>query len=555
LGAHARRFATRTDIILLALGALLILAQWAYSWGDALPEELYTGMQARSLWQTGKTLEGTVWPALLPGWIGEGEGSLLAALAAPLVGLFGLHTWAVRLPLMALQIVCVLALWHLLRGAFSLCAARWGALLLAACPWTLLQARWALSWYLLPHLLLLATWMLCKRRPGWLLGGMVTLGLALYTGDAAWYIVPLYALWALAVPGCRRGVKPRWLLAGAAVFLLLALPVLGSLGQDAHAGDWVGLRPKPVTSNYGPRVPAQAGYGLQMLPFLRGDAHVATLHTDILSAVDGLIRRSVLQYAEDPGYTMAYLLPAYGTMQLFSVPLLLLGALWGLVRLRKRIAAGKVSCVCAEAAGQDETETREGARGAVCWLLAGWGIAALVFLLTHVGLPFSHYAALFYPALILTTGGILYVTRRVRFSPVLLAALYLAGLGAFLVTAYDPAPTFPGLDEALVCAAQSGMRRVAVTTRLYPNDNPGLVAALNAMWAFDLSPAYVRGEAASAGSLPYAQRFACLSFADTPPQPWTDTAYVLYGPEADLADPDAFAFTYAGDFVTLLPLP
>lgn len=75
----------------LAVGVLVRLVKLSSLPAGISAEEALVGVQAKSLWQTGGFLFGQGMTTQLAQWQGETTGPLLAALTAPLVGLFGMN--------------------------------------------------------------------------------------------------------------------------------------------------------------------------------------------------------------------------------------------------------------------------------------------------------------------------------------------------------------------------------------------------------------------------------------------------------------------------------
>ncbi|MDR3051408.1 MAG: glycosyltransferase family 39 protein [Oscillospiraceae bacterium] len=548
------RHGTLLACCLIAAGtALRLLAMLRMGESALLPEEIETAVQARSLWLSGKSLEGHPWPAMLPGLSAEGNGSLLTWLAMPLLALTGLAGFSQRLPMLLVQALGLYALWRTLRDALSPRAALWALGIAAVSPWALLQSGWAQSWALLPHLLMLAIWLFTRpcRRTACLLGGAILLALAMYTGDTAWFVAPLFVTAALAVLWARKAVTWRQTLAALGVWALVAAPALGAwtaqtfhlpghtvLGMYVeaterypHNSDWVTQDVKWDDDWHG----NQDWWPRERE--LRGrDPHIARLYEDVLSNLYRGVLTVAMQNVEDPASAVAVLDPEQGFLYLCSLPLMLLGA----VRLLSRLLARR---------------KRSPAAGTL-WAL--WGClagAALCFLLLHMRLAPAHYGVLFYPAVLLVAAGASYIARRLRFAGLPLAAVYAVALGLLLARTPDLGPTYPGLSDALAYAAAMDTPKTVVTTRLYPNDNPGRAAALQAIRAYGLDPAYVRGETQTPGQLPYAERFSYIYFPSYTQGFASDAAYVLYGSEAEQVDPAGFReiITF-GEYAVLLPL-
>ncbi|MCL2810824.1 MAG: glycosyltransferase family 39 protein [Clostridia bacterium] len=537
------RIETRTVALLIALGAALRIWQLFVARDAVLPEELRTILQARSLLADSKSLEGFPWPVILSGWGGEAEGALLIWLSMPLVALFGSTVLAVRLPMLLLSVFSLWVLWDLIRRAFSSRAAFWALLLAVVAPWQLMASRWPLTWQLLPYLLLISAWMLTKKRPAWFIAGMCVLGLSMYTFDAAWYTVPLLALlWAVLVAR-RRGVRLPVAAAGVAAFLLTAAPVLLALLQGSvafpHEHMLVGIEPRPVTSLFYLRAttPDQQGYGPQLLPFFKDSPGFASLFLQLSANGYKVLESTALQYTNAPIRTAAYLLPDWGFLYIFLIPLTFFGAVSFMARNKKRRHQPNLAAD----------------------LLVAWPLCALPFLLLFGELTPLHNAALLYPLLLCTACGARAMARRFRPISAALGLLCVAGALAFSVWGFDPAPTLPGLKDALAYAREQSAQQVVVTTYHVANESPARAAIANTMTVFDLDAAYVRGEREEPGMLPYRERFWHVSFlnnfvereegATFEADPLADAVYVMHHYEALMIDANRFVIEEFGEFV------
>ncbi len=551
-----------TIAALLCVGLLLRCAQLWIARGALLPEEIWTGLQADALLRSGRDLMGKPWPVTLAGWLGEPNGPLLSWLAMLPQAVFGRGALALRLPMLLLQTISLWALWDLIRRAYSPRAAFWALLLASLSPWQLLQSRWSIGWELLPYLMLLSVWMFARQRRVtlWLCGGAAVLAMAMYTGDAAWYIVPLFVLIALASLLRLRAARWRSALPALLIFCLLSAPALYTLAAQhfalperrvlglqagqvpgyAHAGDWILSDERPVTSSYASdTMQPQVGFGPQMIPLLQGDWRVASLHTDLFESGYATLKGTVLQYTDDPGYTLGFFLPEQGYLYLCSIPLTLLGFFY-LLRASKRRREASVE--------------PPPARRLADALLLAWIFAATPFLLTHLKLTLPHYAALFFPLLLCAACGAAYVAKRARWAALLLLTIYCASLGQFLVQGYNPEPTFPGLTDALAYTKAQDSPRLVITTRLYPHEKPVDVATLATSWVYDLDPAYVRGEAELPGKAPFVERFLPTDFPSFDFEAAGDATLLLHTSEEILLDTSLYRLSYFGEYVVAEPI-
>ena len=159
--------------------------------------------------------------------------------AAGSMALFGLKTWAARLPFALLGLLCVPLVYLLaLRASASRRVARLSAVLLTLSVPFILHCRQA-RWYALAYLgcagLLLCVFEL-ERRPRAAAAGLAASAVLLFYSN---YFVALglAAAVCLAVPLLRPGLRSwKWLAAGLAAAALCAIPGLVFHGVFAKAG-------------------------------------------------------------------------------------------------------------------------------------------------------------------------------------------------------------------------------------------------------------------------------------------------------------------------------
>lgn len=410
--------------LLLVLGLLLRLGQMVRMRDAALPAEIWTLLEARSLWQTGRGAQGLPFYAPLPGPGGAPTGPLLVWLTAPLLPLLGESLWAVRLPMLLLQMLGMAALGDLVRRAFSRSAACWALLLLAVSPWQLMQSGWSLAWQTYPHVLLLGVWAFSRKAgcPVWSLLGTALFALSLYACDTAAYVTPVVFVAVLLVAWRRGRLALPWVGLCALVFAALGWTAFAQAGGYAQRLLW--RVPTLVGEGYGsyPDMPPITEYGLQVLPLWRNDAAFAGVFTNLYHALIRLLNASVLQYDQGLEDTAAFFVGRYGFLYLFSIPLTLLGCLRLVIRVAQKITASR-----------SEKGVSGDPGGAIRLMLLALCFGSFPFLLLHAGLEMRHYAVLFYPLVLSTAAGAAWVARRVRLSGLVMALLYGVGLLTFLL--------------------------------------------------------------------------------------------------------------------------
>ena len=230
---------------LLALGAALrLLAIGSFPPG-LNQDEASAGYEAWSLLHYGMDRNGYRFPVLLVAW-GSGQNALYSYLAMPFIALFGLNSFALRLPAALCGSLSLPLFYSAARRVRGEHFALWALFALAINPWHILLSRWALESNLLPFCLLGGVWALLKseERQWYLPAASAFFALALYAYGTAYLFLILFlpAACMLLHPG--RRVSWRCFLVSLGVFVLLALPV--SLCQLRNmlglpAGSFLGL--------------------------------------------------------------------------------------------------------------------------------------------------------------------------------------------------------------------------------------------------------------------------------------------------------------------------
>ena len=128
---------------------------------------------------------------------------LLLYLIVFCIKIFGYSLFAIRLPLLIISIVSLVVFYDLIRRiGKNNTIALIGLGLLAISPWHILQGMWALDCNILPHILLIAVYLLyigIFKKTRWTLYlSMVFFALTLYSYGIAVYFTPILLL-ALAI--------------------------------------------------------------------------------------------------------------------------------------------------------------------------------------------------------------------------------------------------------------------------------------------------------------------------------------------------------------------
>ena len=212
------------------LATILVLGAFARLWRfGAVPcglnqDEAFAAYEAWALLHYGVDSSLHAWPVYLTAW-GSGMNALETYLLLPLIAVFGVHTWVIRLPQVLISLLSLWAAFLLGRRIGGERAGLLFALLLAVCPWHIAAGRWALESNLAPGLLLfgLCAFLRGTEKPRFYLLSALCFGLSLYAYSAIWPVTPLLLL-ALVFYARPKPCRELWL--ASAILAALALPLI-----------------------------------------------------------------------------------------------------------------------------------------------------------------------------------------------------------------------------------------------------------------------------------------------------------------------------------------
>lgn len=204
-----------------------------YKFPNALKEvnsdEMMLAVNANSIADTGKDINGISYPVYLLGF--GGQSVLLLYLIVLCIKIFGYSLFAIRLPLLIISIISLVVFYDLIRRiSKNNTIALIGLGLLAISPWHILQGMWALDCNILPHILLIAVYLLyigIFKKSRWTLYlSMVFFALTLYSYGIAIYFTPILLL-ALAIYLRRKKkISIPDLIICIVIFSVLAMPII-----------------------------------------------------------------------------------------------------------------------------------------------------------------------------------------------------------------------------------------------------------------------------------------------------------------------------------------
>lgn len=280
-------------------------------------DEAMAAYQAYTTLTEGIDLHGYHNPVYFEAW-GNGMNALEIYLMIPMIQLFGLTDFAIRLPQAILACLSIPVFFLLLRRIFGEKTAFIGMFLLAINPWHIMMSRWALESNLAPAFLLFGLYcfiLALEKHPAYYLLSAVCYGLCLYTYAVMWIVVPISLLLQIVYALVTKRARVTWYTTGFVVICgLMALPLMLLVVVNMH---------------YIPEIKT----ALFSIPEL-GSWRSRDLSVGNLTNLDSFVRLfTLLSTQSDNSIRSGF--STFGFYYLFSAPLILLG----LVRVVRDCAA------------------------------------------------------------------------------------------------------------------------------------------------------------------------------------------------------------------------
>ena len=156
-----------------------------------------------------------------------GQSALYAYCTMFCIKIFGFSLWAIRLPAVffgCLSMICIYLLAKKAKGkSFAILA----MLLVAICPWEIMQSRFGLDCNLMGFFMLLAIYALVSAKKTWhyLIVGVI-FGITLYTYILSYIILPIFLCLTIAYLLWTKKITWKQILIMGIPIALLAIPLV-----------------------------------------------------------------------------------------------------------------------------------------------------------------------------------------------------------------------------------------------------------------------------------------------------------------------------------------
>ena len=192
-------------------------------------DEIMTVINAKSIVETGKEINGISFPVYLQGW--GGQSVMLLYLMALSFKIFDYSLFAVRLPILVVSIISLFVFYDFVKKVTkNQKIALIGLAILAICPWHILQSIWALDCNMFPHFLLIAMDLLytgiIKNNKKIIYISMLFYAITLYCYGVAIYFVPLFLLVFCIYLLKNKTINYKDAIICIVIFLLFATPII-----------------------------------------------------------------------------------------------------------------------------------------------------------------------------------------------------------------------------------------------------------------------------------------------------------------------------------------
>ncbi len=454
---------------------------------------------------------------------------LLSYLSTPFIALFGLSRFTARIPVV---LVSILALWTIYSLSKLIFNKRVAVLVLFFCainPWQIMQSRWAIDCNMLPHFFLFSVYFLCvsfiKGKKRYLYISMVFFGLTMYTYGIAWYTVPLFLVITSIFLLINKNITFKEVILPTLIYLFIGWPIFAVM--------IVNFFNLPTINT-----------PFFTIPYFYGTSRKADIlffSKDFLIQLkinfQAVINVVIIQNRDLPWNAI----PEYGTIYLFSLPILLFGFVELIRNLLKKSFKNKIQCI----------------------FLFIWLCLSLLSGLIINSVNVNRINIVFYPLIILCGYGIYSLVSRVKIFSVTIVLLYLVAFLGFNLSYFGEHSNiigeefYEGFAQAMDYVEDLDYDIIYITDWTQSENSPWVSESL-ALFHHKIDALYFQGKAvmySSSGKklLPYKDRYKYVQIKQLNINPEENAVYIVRNVEIEKLDYKMFKIINFKHFNAVIP--
>jgi len=516
-------------VLIMLIGSSVRLWKFGIIPGGFNQDGAMGAVDALALAQHGTDRFGMWLPVHFTAWGFTQMSVLLSYLSVPFIWIFGLNRYTARAPIV---IISLLALWVL----YLLCKLVFGrkaAMIILAFgsinPWQIMQSRWALDCNPLPHFLLFSVYFLIlglNKNKKFMYLSMIFFGITMYTYGIAWYSIPLFLIMG-SIYLISKKVLTLIDLAGYGItYLFVAWPILGVMIINFF------------------KLPTLAT-PLFTIPYFPSSSRAGDLLffsnnflKQLISNIEAIINSCIIQKPDLPWNSI----PEYGTLYLFSIPILIAG-LFGFFRMikTKKLADG-VEC--------KKADDSSGNNRYLYFPIIAWLVTALASGLIVNNVNVNRINIIFYPLIILCGLGIFTVVKRIKFLGLFIMVIYTLAFSGFIGSYFGEHSKviakefYGGFGEAMEYVKNLDYNKIYVTNWTQ-GQNSWRVSETLVLFHHQIDALYYQGKKDTYSNhgkklLPYKERYKYVQISQLKINPNEKAVYVVQNNEVDGFDKGKF---------------
>lgn len=193
------------------------------------PDETSSAYEAWAISNYGIDRNGKEFPVFLISW-GSGQNALYTYLLIPFIKIFGLTTFATRLPMAIISCSSIIVIYYLFKEMINKKAGLIAATFLAICPWHIMKSRYGLESNIFPDIILLATLFITlyskRGKLKYIYIAFAILGLSAYSYGTSYFFLPFFTIPMLIYLIHKNKINIKNSLIALIILIIIALPII-----------------------------------------------------------------------------------------------------------------------------------------------------------------------------------------------------------------------------------------------------------------------------------------------------------------------------------------